>query len=219
MDETEKNMHITQLTLGDFATNCYILQGPTGACAVIDPADGGAEIVRVLESMDARPEMVLLTHGHYDHILAVPFLQERWPGLPVYCHRLDWPKETTEVDMGVVYPTVTSFPNLRHYGEGDEVEVGGLTVKVLHTPGHTPGSVTLQAGEVLFTGDTLFQGDIGRTDFEGGDEGAMMGSLARLAALPGDCRVLPGHDETSTLSAERAHNPYLAQAVRRFPAP
>ncbi|NCB62609.1 MAG: MBL fold metallo-hydrolase [Clostridia bacterium] len=203
-------MEIKLLTLGEFATNCYLLlDGDRGACAIVDPADEGAAVCRAVEELGASPAAILLTHGHFDHLLAVPDLQRRWPELSVYCHRLDWPEETWERYEGAVYPTVTAFPNLRHYGEGDLLLIGGLSVRVLETPGHTPGSVTLQVGNALFTGDTLFREDIGRTDFDGGDAAAMRRSLDRLAALEGDYRVLPGHDEVSTLQWERLHNPYL----------
>lgn len=205
-------MRVTPMTLGEFETNCYLVQGPVeGACLLIDPADDGPAIARMAGSLGVQPEAVLLTHGHYDHILAIPDLQSRWPQLRVYCHRLDCPASLTEEEDGVVYPTVTAFSNLVHYDEGDVVEAAGLAVRVLHTPGHTPGSVTLAVEDALFTGDTLFQGDIGRTDFEGGDDAAMARSLGRLAALPGDYRVLPGHDAPSTLDAERRENPYLKQ--------
>ncbi|MGI5979396.1 MAG: MBL fold metallo-hydrolase [Oscillospiraceae bacterium] len=206
-------MQIKRLILGEFYTNCYILQGAeAGRCVLIDPADGGPEICRTLEEIGTVPEAVLLTHGHFDHILAVPYLQERWPELPVYCHPLDCPRETTEKYGGRVYPTVSAFRNLIHYRDGDEISVGGVRVKVISTPGHTPGSVSLAVEDAIFTGDTLFKGSIGRTDFEGGNDRDMERSLACLAALEGDYRVFPGHDETTTLNTERAYNPYLRKA-------
>ena len=99
------------------------------------------------------------------------------------------------------------------YDEGDTLALGGLTIQVLHTPGHSPGSVTLKAGDVLFTGDTLFAGTCGRTDFPGGDYGEMMASLKRLGELEGNFRVLPGHESFSTLDQERKTNPYLRMAM------
>lgn len=206
-------MHIEQIVVGDFATNCYIVPGATpGTCVIVDPADGGKALLALLDRLGLRPVAVLLTHGHYDHILAVPDLQERWPDLPVYCHPLDISKELVEYDMGKTYPTVAAFHNVHLLSDGQALTLAGLTVEVLATPGHTPGSVTFRVGDALFTGDTLFCEDIGRTDFEGGDMGAMKTSLARLAALEGDYQVLPGHDETSTLSHEKQHNPYLKPA-------
>lgn len=156
---------------------------------------------------------VLLTHGHYDHILAVPGLQARWPELPVWCHPLDVPQALTERDMGRVYPTVAAFSNLRPLEDGQRLHLAGLSIQALHTPGHTPGSVTFLTGDALFTGDTLFRGEIGRTDFAGGDDEQMASSLARLAALEGNLRVLPGHEEDSTLERERQTNPWLRVAA------
>ena len=115
--------------------------------------------------------------------------------------------------MGRTWPTVASFANLRPLAGGQELTLAGLAFRVLHTPGHTPGSVVFQAGDALFTGDTLFHGDIGRTDFPGGDDRQMNASLAKLAALEGDFRVLPGHEEDSTLEEERRGNPWLRAAA------
>lgn len=228
-------MQIEQLVLGMFETNCYIVAGKEeGKCVLIDPADDAGTLMRHMEEKKYVPEAVLLTHGHYDHFLAVPGLQERWPGLVVYCHPLDCPKELTEYDMGMVFPTVTAFANVRGLTEGQKLKLAGLEFQVLHTPGHTPGSVTFLAGagtgsgsaviagdgavsgnaafpeEVLFTGDTLFCGSIGRTDFAGGSMKQMRASLRRLVSLPGDYRVYPGHEGITRLDAERRRNPYLA---------
>ena len=123
------------------------------------------------------------------------------------------PQALTERDMGRTWPTVASFANLRPLAGGQELTLAGLAFRVLHTPGHTPGSVVFQAGDALFTGDTLFHGDIGRTDFPGGDDRQMNASLAKLAALEGDFRVLPGHEEDSTLEEERRGNPWLRAAA------
>ena len=203
-------MRIQRITLGSFATNCYIAAAENAdGCVVIDPADNGAYLLRLLEENGLTPDAVLLTHGHYDHFLAVPALQEKWDKLPVYVHPADCPTELTEYDMGQVFPTATALKNRRELAEGETVDIGSLSFRVLHTPGHTPGSVSLLAGDVLFTGDTLFCGSIGRTDFAGGDDAVMRQSLARLKALDGDYRVYPGHEGETTLERERRSNPYL----------
>ncbi len=207
-------MEIRCMVAGDFATNCYVVWGGTpGRAVLIDPADDAPSLIRLLDGLELVPEAVLLTHGHYDHILAVPGLQARWPDLPVWCHPLDVPQALTERDMGRTYPTVAAFGGLRPLTDDQVLEAAGLTIQVLHTPGHTPGSVTFRIEDALFTGDTLFHGDIGRTDFPGGDDAQMTGSLARLAALEGDFRVLPGHEEGSTLEEERRENPWLRSAA------
>ena len=204
-------MQIKQFVTGMFETNCYLVTGrEAGACVLIDPADNAEQLIGYLDQKHLVPKAVLLTHGHYDHYLAVPGLQNRRPGLSVYCHPLDCPKELEEHDMGMVFPTVTAFANVKSLEEGQELNLAGITFRTLHTPGHTPGSVTFQAENVLFTGDTLFCGSIGRTDFAGGNMKQMKASLRRLAAIPGDYLVYPGHEGLTKLDRERKTNPYLA---------
>lgn len=202
-------MQIRRIVLGDFATNCYIVSAASGRCVVIDPADDGDGLIRRMTEEKLEPEAILLTHGHYDHFLAVPRLQKQWTSLPVYCHPLDCPEELTEYDMGRKYPTVTAFSNLRPLEDNQKLNLCGLSFTVLHTPGHTPGSVSFIAENVLFSGDTLFRGSIGRTDFAGGNDRQMRSSLIRLASLEGDYRVLPGHEGETTLERERHSNFYM----------
>ena len=111
--------------------------------------------------------------------------------------------------MGMVFPTVTAFANVRGLEEGQELKLAGIKFQVIHTPGHTPGSVTFLAESSMFTGDTLFCGSIGRTDFAGGSMKQMRSSLRRLAFMPGDWLVYPGHEELTKLEIERKWNPYL----------
>lgn len=214
-------MKIKALRLGQVGTNCYILADEESrVCAVIDPADDGALVARAIQQEGWTPSAVLLTHSHFDHILGIPGLREVWPELPVYCHPLDMENhDETELMFGVAVPTVWSFGSLTPYEEGDTVEVGGIPVEVLHTPGHTRGSVTLRVAtpqeRVLFTGDTLFAGSMGRTDLPGGSEPDILRSLARLARLEGDYRVCPGHEGLSTMHRERMHNNCVAVALER----
>jgi glyoxylase-like metal-dependent hydrolase (beta-lactamase superfamily II) len=208
-------MQVNVLQLGMIGTNCYLFwDEDTKLCAVVDPGDHGERIAQAIGDLGLEPVAVLLTHSHFDHILGIPGLRSVWPELPVYCHPADIDERKTVTLFGSTFPTVSSFGNITPYVEGDKVEIGGIAVEVIHTPGHTPGSVTLKAEDVLFTGDTLFRSSIGRTDLEGGDFGTLMRSLKKLSALDGDWRVLPGHEGLSTLEDEKKYNGYLAQAAQ-----
>ena len=200
------------LSAGDYS---YLVEGENEAVS-IDTGYGAGNIRRYLQSLTDKPvKNVINTHSHFDHILGIPDLRKVWPDLPVYCHPDDVDEDTLETEIfGMRVPTVASFGNIRTYQDGDVLTVAGVEVKVLHTPGHTPGSCVLMAGDVLFTGDTLFKGSVGRTDLEGGDSAAMMGYLQLLAGLKGDWQVLPGHEGRTTLEQEKHTNPYLRLLAR-----
>ena len=153
-------------------------------------------------------EYILLTHGHYDHTTGVPDLKRRCPGAQVYIHQAD-----ANGAGSTLFPLAGQVAGLNYYKEGDTLTLGTLTIEVLETPGHSPGSVTLKVGNVLFTGDTLFCGSCGRTDLRGGSYDQIMDSLKRLGELEGDFHVCPGHDRTSTLEQERKYNPFLREAM------
>lgn len=197
-------MEITVFQLGALGTNCYIVREDR-ACAVIDPGDAGNALADWLEVQGLQPEAVLLTHGHYDHVGGVADLRSRYAGISVYVHEADT-HLTADLSRGLQWTN--------HYNEGDTLTVGGVDFRVLHTPGHTPGSVCLLAGDALFCGDTLFAGSCGRTDFPGGSWLEMLRSLRRLSQLEGDLQVLSGHGEPSTLETERQYNPYMKEATK-----
>lgn len=189
------------LPLGAYQTNCYILhQEASPSCVVIDPGYTPEVILDFLAGKGLTLEAILLTHGHFDHVGAVRDLAAE-TGCRVYLNPddLSMPPKLT---AGPLYYTDT-------YSEGDTISPAGISFQVLSTPGHTPGSVCLIAENFLFSGDTLFAGSCGRTDLPGGSTRAIRESLRRLAAIPQDYSVHPGHGESTTLAWEKQYNPYM----------
>ena len=194
-------MEITVLTLGGYMTHCYILrQEASSKCLIIDPGYEAGRILSVLQQKQLEPEAILLTHGHFDHVGAVQDLAAE-TDCDVYISEADLSLPPM-ITNGKLYYTHT-------YPASGTLNLAGLTIRVLPTPGHTPGSVCLLVGDTMFAGDTLFQGSCGRTDLPGGSWEQIAASLKTLAALPGDYRVLPGHGGETTLDRERQSNPYL----------
>ena len=202
-------MKVKMMQVGPIGTNCYILEDKaTNKAAVIDPGDEADKIAQVLREDGVAVDYILLTHGHYDHTTGVPGLKKHFPDAQVYIHQAD-----ANGAGSTLYPLAGQVRDLKHYREGDTLTLGSLTIAVMETPGHSPGSVTLQVEDVLFTGDTLFYGSCGRTDLRGGSYAQIMASLKRLGELEGDFHVCPGHDMTSTLERERKYNPFLREAM------
>ena len=191
-------MNIQKLTLGLYQTNIYILSNDTEA-VVIDP---GYEPDIILDALEGKElKAILLTHGHFDHVGAVKELVAE-TGCKVYIHAADLSLPPM-ITAGQLYYTHT-------YAEGDTVcPIEGAALHVLHTPGHTPGSVCLILGDRMFSGDTLFEGSCGRMDLPGGDQLQMHQSLNRLVSLQADYHIHPGHGGSTTLAAEKRYNPYM----------
>ena len=199
-------MKIAVMQLGSYGTNCYIVwDEQTKNAAVIDPGDEAMSVLQTLEKEGLQLQMILLTHAHFDHIGAVDTIHNA-TGCRVYLHKADL---TLPLEMTSTAPHPTDS-----YDEGDEVKLDSITFRVLHTPGHTPGSVCLIAGDVMFSGDTLFAGSCGRTDFPGSSWRQMEASLRKLHDLPGDYTVLPGHMGSTTLEQERKTNFFMMQALQ-----
>ena len=204
-------MVFQQIQVGPIATNCSLLgEESAGVCCVVDPGDEPERVLAMVEGSGLALQAILLTHGHFDHTGGVAGLLARFPGIPVYLHQEDL--YTPGGDSRHQYAGAGA--NQRTYGEGDTLPLGNSTIQVLHTPGHSLGSVVLLWGDILVAGDTLFAGSCGRTDLFGGSMEEMFASLKRLGNLSGDYRVYPGHGPSTTLETERRTNPYLRHAMQ-----
>ncbi len=194
-------LNIHTLTLGFYQTNCYIVHAEgSKQCVVIDPGYEANTILNRTTLLGLEIQAILLTHGHFDHVGAVRQIAAD-TDCQVFLHENELSLPAAMTDGPLFYTDL--------YGAEGIVTVAGLQVKVLHTPGHTPGSVCLMIGDVIFSGDTLFAGSMGRCDFPGSNIFDMRKSLRKLRDLPGDYQVFPGHAESTTLEFERNTNPYL----------
>ena len=194
-------LNIHTMALGALQTNCYILWAEASdKCVVIDPGYEPDVILRQVKKQGKTLQAILLTHGHFDHVGAVRTLAADTDCDVYICEKdLAMPPQIT---AGPLYYTHT-------YGEGDVLQLAGLSFRVISTPGHTPGSVCLLTENAMFSGDTLFAGSCGRTDLPGGSWPEILQSLKRLKNMAGDYKVYPGHGESTTLAAERNWNPYM----------
>lgn len=204
-------MKVQTFILGLMQTNCYFLSDGNEA-AVVDPAAECSKILNKLAERGLKLKYILLTHSHFDHMMALDELREA-AGAPLCVHKLDAPALT---DPRLSY--MLQFGGLDRPSrpadilleDGDIIQIGGSELKVMHTPGHTLGSVCYIAGDNIISGDTLFKGNIGRYDLYGGNYARLLESLKLLTALEGDYKVYPGHGASTRLSVEKANNIYLS---------
>ena len=205
-------MEPRRLTVGAFQSNCYVLgPGADGTVLVIDP---GAEADRIRDVIDATGgelAAILLTHAHLDHVGAVAAIKQRFDA-PIYLHPSDLPLYESAVVQGAAFGLVVEAPPPPdiEFHHGDIVDFGPFRFEVRHTPGHSPGSVTLVAEQGAFVGDCVFAGSIGRTDLEGGDLETLLAAIVKeILSLPVQTRLFSGHGPETTVAAEAATNPFL----------
>ncbi len=209
-------IQVQTFMLGQLGANCHILTMPTGEAVAVDIGAEPQRILQILKSQNLRLHTILLTHGHYDHFGGVAQVQKQ-TGAQVFIHEADAPMLTdrklslADYVLAETFEPVTEFET---FTEGETISAGEFCFQVLHTPGHSKGSVCYLCETMLFTGDTLFRRSIGRTDFPGGSSREIRASLRRLGTLEGEYSVYPGHLELTTLSAERRENHYLTDLPR-----
>lgn len=207
-------MNITPISVGALGTNCYLAWNEKKKKGfVVDPGDHFERILHEIKRNSVTIEAVLLTHAHFDHIMAVPELLA-YSGAKLYVGAGEEPVlENPEVNLKQIHaPRLT--PDII-VNDGERLKIADIEILCMHTPGHTPGSFCYLAGDTLFSGDTLFCGSCGRCDFPGGSISEMYASLKRLSALSGNLRVLPGHDLETTIEREQRYNPYMREAMQR----
>lgn len=206
-------MYLEAFADNPFDTNCWLLarEGSDDAL-VVDPGFFADRVLHLLAAAGKRPVAVLATHGHYDHIGAAADLCG--DDIPFYIHEGDEAALEDPAAWGSGFPAVPARPkDVRTFVEGDELRVAGLTLDILHTPGHTPGSSCFAVGDLLFTGDLVFRGAIGRSDFPNSSPRDMEESLRRFLTLRDDLDVRPGHGPSTTVGRERRTNPFLLELV------
>jgi glyoxylase-like metal-dependent hydrolase (beta-lactamase superfamily II) len=212
-------MGIESLVVGDYQANCYLVTDKSGPdLLIIDPGDDAQEIIRVIDKRKLLPKLLVNTHAHIDHIGANRELKERFPEIKIGIHpddakALGKPLKNLSIFQGRMYK---SPPPELLLEDGQELSFGPLRFKIIHVPGHTPGGIALYCAEglgetpVAFTGDALFAGGIGRSDFPGGNGDLLVRSIReKLLTLPPRTRVFPGHGPDSTIQEESESNPFL----------
>lgn len=191
-------MILKRIIVGNFFTNCYIIGcKKEKLCAIIDPGDEAEKIKKIIEKLELRPIMIINTHGHFDHIGGNNFFE-----LPAYIHKNDLvflkdPEKNLSSFFSLPYICKNKIVEL---SDGEKIQIGEIILEVIHTPGHTPGSICLKFNNILFTGDTVFSDGIGRTDFPFGNEEMLLKSIKeKILIFPDNIEIYPGHGEISNI--------------------
>lgn len=207
------NIVIDYRVLGDVGTNCYLLSNlAAGECILMDAPDSPDRIDEMIEKSGCRLAAVLLTHGHYDHILAAEEMRKRHQ-VPVYASYAEKPLlQSPQMNLSAAYGLDTVLEPDVYHEDGQVLSLAGMEITVIHTPGHTSGGSCYYVADegILFSGDTLFAESVGRTDFPTGSMGAIVRSIQeKILILPDTTKVFPGHGESTSVTYEKRYNPYL----------
>lgn len=208
-EEDAMKLHI--LNLGELRVNCYVVETSPGRCVIIDLGGDTHHLMDFLENRRLRLRKILLTHGHFDHIGGVEDVR-KMTGADVYIHEDDAKMLSSEkysLAAGMSYCPFTPVTEYTAITGDSIINDGDLSFRVIHTPGHSEGSVCYICGDVIFSGDTLFRESVGRSDFPGSNSIDMNNSLRALSIFPGDYKVFPGHGPSTTLEHERRANPFM----------
>ncbi len=206
-------MRIEKFSVGILGTNCYLaVNEETKEIVIIDPGGCPKKLITHIKEEDYKPAAILLTHGHFDHIMGIDGFLEEFP-MPVYVHEDDRDAMNDDrLNQSRTYTSGYTFSNARYVKDGEILMLAGMKFEVLHTPGHTMGCCCfyVPSEHVLFSGDTLFQNSVGRTDFENSSTSALLRSIKeKLFVLPDETHVYPGHSGETMIGYEKTHNPYV----------
>lgn len=210
-------MKLSTFPVGPLQENAYmLLAGDSGEAIFVDPGAEGERLVDAVAAAGARLTEIWLTHAHFDHVGGVAALCRAWPEAVVRLHPADQPLYSGAARSAASWGLTLEEPpaSVEPLADGDVVTVGGLDFDVIHTPGHSPGHVTIHGHGIAFVGDCLFRDSVGRTDLPYSDPAQLSASLARIATLPDETRVLSGHGPPTTIGRERKLNPFLNGSAR-----
>ena len=206
-------MKYISVPVGILSVNCYIVYDGNGVGAVIDPGDNARAILSTAQANGVRIDTMLLTHTHFDHVMAADEIRSH-TGAKLLAPSAD--ECTLHRALPGLCPPGYRPPEIDgFFQDGDKIMVGDMVFSVMHTPGHTPGSCCIVAEDLIFSGDTLFEGTIGRTDFPGGNMSEMMRSLSELSKMNDEYIVLPGHGGSTSIGRERLQNPYFKERSKK----
>lgn len=205
-------MFLKTLIVGDLAVNCYIIADENKEATVIDPGDNSGDILQIIKENNLHLRYIINTHTHFDHIGAIAEIKKA-TGADFLIHEGEMHVLKTLPSQRFIFGVDIDSPPPpdRFLNDNDKIQLGGIILKILYTPGHSPGGICIHADGMVFTGDTLFAGSIGRTDLPGGDYNALITAIKeKLLPLGDNTIVLPGHGPKSTIKDERKYNPFLA---------